>query len=201
MLMADLLETLQTFWPYFWVIGLFLAAFRVRSKEPVDILEFRWNGPKPFLTALVEGLLLGSLLGFISGWVGCSALAGESALLFSSDKLETGNLVAAVGALTFASGFTFNALLTARAVGLRPSPSFAVNQSRRNVLRLAGAGIGVGCLGFTIPLLFNLDKNSTESSILFVVATSLALQGWIGMFVALNKGGFFLLDHYEHGHF
>jgi hypothetical protein len=90
----------------------------------------------------VEGLVLGSMLGFVFGFAGCFI---ETAQDMSGGISPIQYTI--MGGLAFGCGFIINSLTRTRELEVYPSPDFALRQSLRYTLYLHGCIVGPGHYG------------------------------------------------------
>jgi TIR domain/NACHT domain len=183
------------FLPFLVAIGLALALVRGRLQEPVDLVEVRWPGFRRLFLAALEGGVLGALLGIVFGWAGCAVYDATNG---STQGLEPANY-AVMGAIAFGLGSVINTLARTRDLEIRPTPNFALSQSLRNTLAYVGISLMFGIMGIVllrllIPTL-PTDPGPGLTTAVFALG-GLGFLGWVGLFFGMEKGGYFLLDHY-----
>jgi hypothetical protein len=184
----------QSLLPYFGIVGLLLAIARGRKREPVDLVSVRWPGFVRLLGGVAEGGIFGGVLGFVFGWVGCALNDNNGSV---SDDLAGARMYAAFGAVAFGLGRGMDVLARSREVEIRPSPNYAISQSLRNTSGYIGISLLFGGLGILMMSLIpptGSDGPITRVDVL--CAGGLALLGWVGFFFGMEKGGYFLLNHY-----
>jgi hypothetical protein len=165
---------------YFVPIGLLMAIVRGRSTEPIDLVEVRWPGLLNLSTAMAGGGALGGALGFVCGFIACN-------------DAGFGGYMGLCGALAFGLGAAMNRLAMARMLEIRPSANFALSQSLRNTIGYVSVSMGFGLTATVAEK--TVLSNRVEDFVTYV-ALGLCLLGWVGLFFAMEKGGYFLLDHY-----
>jgi TIR domain/NACHT domain len=165
---------------YFAPIGLVMAIVRGRSRGPIDLVEVRWPGFLSLLTAMAEGGALGGALGFVFGFVLCN----DSGAGWDGSE---------VGAIAFGLGAAMNHLAAARVLEIRPSADFALLQSLRNTIAYVSVSMGFGIAAIVMES--TLWKDSDNVPLGYAVV-GMGMLGWVGFFFGMEKGGYFLLDHY-----
>lgn len=170
-------------------VGLVHALIRARSSAPAEVLEPYWPGAKNFIIATVKLSLLGGALGYILGATGC-AISGHS---ISKENLSTGgSLYGPIGLVAFGILGALGSLIKARVAGVRSSPNLALYSSLRSSLTCLAGGVLLSVPFILIMAIW--DPNGGSWS--FNALTGGGLLAWIGLFMALEKGGYFLLDHF-----
>jgi hypothetical protein len=166
-------------------VGTILALTRGRSAVPAEILAPHWPGAKRLFSSILKQAVLGGVLGSILGAAGCFVSGG-----FSSEYVDVGAKVFGfAGAVAFGLAGAINSLIIARVAGVRSSPNLALSSSLRSSLTcFAGAAL------LSIP--FVLIEKSKHFGNLEDAIVGGELFAWMGLFISLEKGGYFLLDHF-----
>ena len=165
---------------YMAAIGGAIALLRSRSSTPVDLLEFRWPGLWPFLFSSVKWAVIGVAFGGAAGGVACGSAMGsfiDAARIFTIPAL-----------ISFGITGGISALLQARVAGARSAPEVVLSRSLHSALICAAGSsfISLAVLWLSYDWLSGFDS----------VQAGIAYMPWVGIFVALEKGGYFLLNHY-----
>jgi tetratricopeptide (TPR) repeat protein len=170
-------------------VGLVHALLRSRGSMPAEVLEPSWPGLKNFISATARASLLGGVLGYALGGSGCAAEYASSGESWSwSDINETAVTMGEVGLIAFGFLGALGSLVKARIAGVRSSPNLVLYSSLRSSLGSFAGGVLLSTLIFAICRFWNVDDNAV------IVAGKLLT--FIGLFVAFEKGGYFLLDHF-----
>jgi tetratricopeptide (TPR) repeat protein len=178
-------------WTYFLLfmapIGLIHALIRARSARAAEVLEPHWPGFKRFLLATLVGAALGGVLGYVLGMTSCEIAGGGL-----EDSLENGADFGRAGIVSFAFLGAIGSLIGARVARVRSSPNLAVYSSLRSSLACFGGTVLLSAPFFVIAAVWKPDHNDWRWSLLL----GGQLLPWIGLFVAMENGGYFLLDHF-----
>jgi hypothetical protein len=171
-----------------------LALIRGRAAAPTEVLEVRWPGAKLLLGAALKASVLGGALGTVLGSVGC-AVAANSKINREILRLSA-EVFGSAGAVAFGLAGGIGAVIAARAAGVRSSPNLALSRSFRSAITCF-----VAAVLFSVPFLllreFWLPQELQDSdSILWNVLVGGEFFAWMGLFIALEYGGYFLLDHF-----
>jgi hypothetical protein len=185
------IDVVRAFSPYFFIIGIVVALVRGRTRRPVDVLEMRWPGFVRAAIAAVEGGVLGAILGFFSAYVGCRFYANGS----DSNPISV-LLYTIMCAVAFGCGFVVSAFARPRDLETHPSTDFSLRQSLRYTLTYMGACLGVGIVSLLFLAGMGLTKAGDSVSPVTALVGAVAFLGWVGFFSGMEKGGYFLLDHY-----
>jgi hypothetical protein len=188
---ATTIDVSRTFSPYFFVIGVVVALLRGRTRKPVDVLEVRWPGMRRVLLAGVEGVVLGASLGFFSAYVGCALQPSQNTASDISVVLYTLMCIVAFGL-----GFVASAFARPRDLEVRPSTDFSLRQSLRYTLTYIGACLSVSIVALLFLAWSGFTKPGEAMSPVTALAGAVGFLGWVGLFSGMEKGGYFLLDHY-----
>jgi hypothetical protein len=180
------------FSPFLVLIGLLLPLVRGRSQKPVDLVEVRWPGFRRLFRAALEGGILGGLLGFVFGWAGCQLMNSVEGNTTTDDAMSPAKY-ALMAAIAFGLGSVINSLARTRDLEIRPTPNFALSQSVRNTLAYIAISLVLGTAGI---LLLIPQAGAPKVTMAAVALGGLGFLGWVGFFFGLEKGGYFLLDHY-----
>ncbi len=167
-------------------VGTFLALLRGRSTTPTEVLEVYWPGAKNFVGSTLKAALAGAALGSILGAGGC-VIAG-----FPHDFLAGAQVYGLAGTGAFGIAGAIRSLARGRLASVRSSPRIALDRSMRSsILCFAGAVI----VGLAFMLLAGVWIQDTDSN-LASIARGVELLPLMGFFIALELGGYFLMDHF-----
>jgi DNA polymerase III delta prime subunit len=169
-------------------VGFVHALIRARFAVPAEVLEPHWPGAKSFiiatLKAAVLGLVLGSILGYATCAIGEQSLRGQALFDGVSD-------FGPIGLVAFGFLGAIGSLIKARVAGVRTSPNLALYNSLRSSLTCFA-----GALLLSVPLvLISRVWLPDAGDWLGRAIWGVDLLAWIGLFIAMEKGGYFLLDH------
>lgn len=78
----------------------------------------------------------------------------------------------------------------------RPSPDSAVRKSLRYTVAYMLVSFGLGIIGLILLAGSGVHKAADQLSSTTAVVGALGFLGWVGFFFGMEKGGYFLLDHY-----
>lgn len=175
-------------------IGAVLALIRGRSAAPTEILEPHWPGAKSLLASTLKQAVLGGALGTVLGATGCAFISGGT--ISRSDLVLMAETYGLGGVLAFGLAGAIISLITARAAGVRFSPKLALAMSLRSSLACF-----VGALLLSVPFVMMRevwfrDKLQNGENLLGNAFLGGDFFAWMGLFIALEKGGYFLLDHF-----
>ncbi len=192
---ADIAPYVSVFFvPSFMAIGAILSIIRGRAQKPVDLVEVHWPGLCRLMIAALEGSLLGGLLGFVFGWAGCyvfehSTTGGEGGWLRPPRY-------ASMAAIAFGVGNMLSVVARPRQIEIRPTPNSVLTQSLKATLVYISLSVGLGTAGIVTVARMNLDPNASTMPLSAIVGGGGSFLAWVGFFFGLEKGGYFLLDHY-----
>ena len=108
------------------------------------------------------------------------------------EALKTAIAGALIGAITLGGVFVARALLNTRMLGRRREPGALVRRSARSAVLTLG-------VSFVVSLPFaggNIQDTIDLEYLLSLIQISLQFLGWAGLFLALDRGGYFLIRHY-----
>ena len=168
-------------------VGFVHALFRSRDTMPAEVLEPSWPGLKNFMNATVKASLIGGVLGYALGGTGCQ-FAGSYSGWDWSEFNEAGVGMGEVGLIAFGFLGALGSLVKARIAGVRSSPNLALYSSLRSSLGSFAGGVLLSTLIIAMYRLWNVGHGAA-----FMAGELLA---FIGLFVAFEKGGYFLLEHF-----
>jgi hypothetical protein len=173
-------------------VGLIHALVRSGNAAPAEMLVPHWPGTKTFVFATLKAALLGGILGGILGAGGCAALEMHKGSVDSSDLRTGANLYGMAGSLTFGFLGAVGALLRPRIAGVRSSPNLALYGSLRSSLTCF-----IGAVLLSMPF-FAIYSSRLQEDHTWVgyLCTGGAFLSLVSLFIALEKGGYFLLDHF-----
>ncbi len=181
----------------FLIFGVFTAPVAVllgllhgRTSGPVDALHIRYPGWRTLVRNTLRGAALGAPLGGALMYAGCYAVFPEE----PEAAREFAVAFAGVGAVTFGLLFAARSLVAATMLGERSEPGALVKRSARSAAVTLAASIlvswpfaGRGALG--------MSRGPWEW-MLNVGLIGLWFVGWAGIFLAFERGGYFLVRHY-----
>jgi len=179
-----------------------ITLIRSRSPAPAETLELRWPGTSSLIIRTLKQALLGGALGGVLGTSGCSfgewgcLLTGTGCSAFRRwfDRgvmLTGAEFWGITGATAFSLACVISSLIRLRPPDVRPSPNFALFNSLRSVLTCQ-----LGAALLSIPFFLAMLWFPEVDPLLGAVFTGGVLFAWIGLFIALEKGGYFLIDHF-----
>jgi DNA polymerase III delta prime subunit len=183
--------------PFLCLLGGALAVTRGRSGRAVDVLEWRWPGFKDVAASTLKWAVAGIALCGVLGGAGCSAAMWSTRDQFgdtqiwshASDFWEGAQTWSLIAAVPFGLGGAISAALHARVAVTPSAPLAAVARSLHSALF---------CLAVTIVLgiAFSFFVGDVGAEWLSTLLKSSRMIGVVGIFIALEKGGYFLLNHY-----
>ena len=101
-----------------------------------------------------------------------------------------------MAAIVFGVGAIINAFARTPEIQVRPTPDAALRQSLRYTTVYFSLSVAIGLIGIAALLgLHHRSSDGTMSTTAAVVG-AFGFLGWVGFFFALEKGGYFLLDHF-----
>jgi DNA polymerase III delta prime subunit len=185
-----------------WILAVFsapvaalLGVMHGRDSGPVDALRLRFPGWRHLLGSAVRGAALGFAAGGALGYAGCqyisNGLSGDFVGFAEAAEVSLGYAI--VVGMTLGGVFAARALLTAKMLGQRGQPGALVKRSARSSLLTLGISVAI-----TVPFAGGsiVSDATTLEYWLASVRISLQLLGWAGLFLALDRGGYFLIRHY-----
>jgi hypothetical protein len=177
--------------PFFLAIGVIVSLVRGRVRRPVIALQFGWPGALPVIIALLEGMTLGAILGYGFGETGCLLVDSPGATYGITPFHFT-----LMAAIVFGAGAMINALARTPELQVRPTPDAALRQSLRYTTVYLSLSVALGLIGIAALLVLHHRSSDGTMSISAAVVGAFGFLGWVGFFFALEKGGYFLLDHF-----
>jgi hypothetical protein len=174
-------------------IGAVLALLRAPFASTAEILQLQWPGLNKVLLAILKWGGLGGALGSVLGTVGCAAV--ESGF-YRTSALAAVKLFGPACATAFGIAGAATSMITARPTGVRYSPTLALTNSMRSALLCS-----LGALALSLPFILIWRKTGYEGNDMFPpwvlsIVMGCCYIGWVGLFIALERGGYFLLDHF-----
>ena len=177
--------------PFFFAIGVIVSLVRGRVRRPVVALQFGWPGALPVVIALLEGMTLGAILGYGFGETGCLLVDAPGATYGITPIHFT-----LMAAIVFGTGAMINAFARTPELQVRPAPDAALRQSLRYTTVYLSLSVAIGLIGIAALLVLHHRSSEGMMSTTAAVVGAFAFLGWVGFFFALEKGGYFLLDHF-----
>jgi hypothetical protein len=177
-------------WPLFSApVAIFLASVYGRRAGPVSALRLQWPGWRKFVSAVFRGGAFGWAAGTVLGYAGCSAVSNDWTLSLQGLQWASA-AVGGLGAVTMGLTFVARVLVSARMTGERGDPGQLVRRSIYSALVCMTVSVAVSA-----PFVWYRQTHSLEAPWETIVA-GFELLSWIGLFAALERGGYFVLRHY-----
>lgn len=186
----------QAFFDHWWVwplcsapVAIFLSSVYGRRAGPVSALRLQWPGWRKFTSAVFRGGVFGWAAGTVLGYAGCSAVSNDWTLSLQGLQWASA-AVGGMGTVTMGLAFAARVLVSAQMTGERGDPGQLVRRSIYSALVCMAVSIAVSS-----PCVWYRETRSLPDHWDTIIA-GFELLSWVGLFAALERGGYFVLRHY-----